>query len=159
MRAGQLLMSSRQASSNASEGGVNRESSLDDSGVVDDHDDQDNTDNIQSSVAVPPASLQLASIEVPVLTRLILYLLRIKTFKHTQFYTTQSQFYFFHSQSQTQRELTPVTLALSPREVRIIKCNGNVAKLKKHDVYALHPEYLSQIVLLGKCTLLFSCLC
>lgn len=64
MRAGQLLMSSRQASSNASEGGVNRESSLDDSGVVDDHDEQDNTDNIQSSVAVPPASLQLATIEV-----------------------------------------------------------------------------------------------
>lgn len=51
---------------------------------------------------------------------------------------------------QSQRELTPVTLALSPSEVRIIKCNGNVAKLKKHDVYALHPEYLSQIVLLGK---------
>lgn len=39
---GQLLSTSRQASSNASEGGtVNRESSLDDSGVVDDHDDQD----------------------------------------------------------------------------------------------------------------------
>ena len=37
---GQLLPSSRQASSNASEGGVNRESSLDDSGVVDDHDEQ-----------------------------------------------------------------------------------------------------------------------
>lgn len=30
---------SRQASSNASEGGVNRESSLDDSGVVDDHEE------------------------------------------------------------------------------------------------------------------------
>lgn len=39
----QLLPTSRQASSNASEGGINRESSLDDSGVVDDHDDQDNT--------------------------------------------------------------------------------------------------------------------
>lgn len=38
---GQLLPSSRQASSNASEGGVNRESSLDDSGVVDDHEEQD----------------------------------------------------------------------------------------------------------------------
>lgn len=37
------LSTSRQASSNASEGGINRESSLDDSGVVDDHDDQDNT--------------------------------------------------------------------------------------------------------------------
>ncbi|KAL9700804.1 hypothetical protein quinque_004245 [Culex quinquefasciatus] len=38
---GQLLPSSRQASSNASEGGPNRESSLDDSGVVDDHEEQD----------------------------------------------------------------------------------------------------------------------
>jgi hypothetical protein len=35
------MPSSRQASSNASEGGVNRESSLDDSGVVDDHEDQE----------------------------------------------------------------------------------------------------------------------
>lgn len=51
---------------------------------------------------------------------------------------------------QLQRDVTPVTIALSPREVRIIKCNGNIAKLKKHNVYALHPEYLSQIVVLGK---------
>lgn len=35
------MPSSRQASSNASEGGGNRESSLDDSGVVDDHEEQD----------------------------------------------------------------------------------------------------------------------
>lgn len=41
---GQLLQGSRQASSNASEGGgFNRESSLDDSGVVDDHYDPDTT--------------------------------------------------------------------------------------------------------------------
>lgn len=38
---GQLLPTSRQASSNTSEGGGNRESSLDDSGVVDDHEEQD----------------------------------------------------------------------------------------------------------------------
>lgn len=38
---GQLLPTSRQASSNTSEGGGNRESSLDDSGVVDDHDEQE----------------------------------------------------------------------------------------------------------------------
>lgn len=38
---GQLLPFSRQTSSNASEGGGNRESSLDDSGVVDDHEEQD----------------------------------------------------------------------------------------------------------------------
>lgn len=43
---GQLMPGSRQASSNASEGGVvgyNRDSSLDDSGVVDDHYDLDTT--------------------------------------------------------------------------------------------------------------------
>nr|XP_029725458.1 sodium channel protein 60E [Aedes albopictus] len=99
---GQLLPSSRQVSSNASEGGVNRESSLDDSGVVDDHEEQDvvtGTELVHSSLVEP-------------------------------------------------REVTPVTLALSPREVRIIKCNGNLAKVKKHSVYALHPEYLSQIVVL-----------
>ncbi|XP_065093737.1 sodium channel protein 60E isoform X3 [Ochlerotatus camptorhynchus] len=99
---GQLLPSSRQASSNASEGGVNRESSLDDSGVVDDHEEQD---VITGSELV-------------------------------------------HSSLVEQREVTPVTLALSPREVRIIKCNGNLAKVKKHSVYALHPEYLSQIVVI-----------
>lgn len=38
---GQLLPTSRQASSNTSDGGGNRESSLDDSGVVDDHEEQD----------------------------------------------------------------------------------------------------------------------
>ncbi|XP_053686952.1 sodium channel protein 60E-like [Sabethes cyaneus] len=98
---GQLLPSSRQASSNASEGGVNRESSLDDSGVVDDHEEQD----VIGTELVHPAMVE-------------------------------------------QREVTPVTLALSPREVRIIKCNGNLAKVKKPNVYALHPEYLSQIVVL-----------
>lgn len=46
--------------------------------------------------------------------------------------------------------MTPVTLALTPREVRIVECNGNMAaKLNSNDVYALHPEYLSQIVVLG----------
>ncbi|XP_055685880.1 sodium channel protein 60E isoform X1 [Lutzomyia longipalpis] len=100
---GQLLPTSRQASSNASEGGgVNRESSLDDSGVVDDHDEQD----------LAMELLHAANIE------------------------------------QLHRDVTPVTLALSPREVRIIKCNGNIARMKKHNVYALHPEYLSQIVVL-----------
>lgn len=89
---------SRQASSNASEGGVgvNRESSLDDSGVVDDHDDG-------QEMAIDLMHVHL-----------------------------------------------PVTLALSPKEVRIIKCNGNVSRLKKHSVYALHPEYMSQIVVIGK---------
>jgi hypothetical protein len=45
-----------------------------------------------------------------------------------------------------------VTLALSPKEVKIVKCNGNNLNRnkKKHDVYALHPDYLSQsIVVIG----------
>ena len=97
---------SRQASSNASEGpgAFNRESSLDDSGVVDDHDDGQD--------------LQMDLLHAVALDKL-------------------------------QNDITPVTLALSPKEVRIIKCNGNVSKLKKHNVYALHPEYMSQIVVLG----------
>lgn len=45
-----------------------------------------------------------------------------------------------------------VTLALSPKEVKIIKCNGNNLNRnkKKHDVYALQSDYLSQsIVVIG----------
>lgn len=98
------MPTSRQASSNASEGGVNRESSLDDSGVVDDHDEQE----IGQIQIIHSAGVDL------------------------------------------QRELTPVTLALSPSEVRIIKCNGNIATIKQHNVYALHPEFISQIVVIGE---------
>ncbi|KAL9916057.1 na channel protein 60E isoform 2-T2 [Glossina fuscipes fuscipes] len=100
---GQLQLSSRQASSNSSVGGgVNRESSQDDSGVVDDHEEQD----ITGSEMVHVSTVEL------------------------------------------QNELTPVTLALSPREVRLIKCNGNIARIKKHNIYALHPEYSSEIVVI-----------
>lgn len=102
---GQLQPSSRQASSNSSVGGgVNRESSQDDSGVVDDHEEQD----ITGSEMVHVSTVEL------------------------------------------QNELTPVTLALSPREVRLIKCNGNIARIKKHNIYALHPEYSSEVVVIGK---------
>ncbi|XP_059225604.1 sodium channel protein 60E isoform X7 [Stomoxys calcitrans] len=45
-------------------------------------------------------------------------------------------------------EHTAVTLALSPREVRLIKCNGNIARIKKHNIYALHPEDSSEIVVI-----------
>lgn len=83
---------------------MNRESSLDDSGVVDDHDDGGDLG----------AELLQA-----------------------------------YHMDKLRNDMTPVTLALSPKEVRIIKCNGNVARLKKHNVYELHPEYLSQIVVLG----------
>lgn len=104
---GQLIPGSRQTSSN-SEGGVINQSSLDDSGVVDDHDDGGDLG----------AELLQA-----------------------------------YHMDKLRNDMTPVTLALSPKEVRIIKCNGNVARLKKHNVYELHPEYLSQIVVLGSYTI------
>lgn len=99
------MTGSRQTSSNSEGGVVNRESSLDDSGVVDDHDDGQDLG----------AELLQA-----------------------------------YHMDKLRNDMTPVTLALSPKEVRIIKCNGNAAKLKKHNVYELHPEYLSQIVVLGE---------
>lgn len=102
------MAGSRQASSNSEGGVVNRESSLDDSGVVDDHDEA------------------------------------------LDFGAELLQAYHM---DKLRNDMTPVTLALSPKEVRIIKCNGNVARLKKHNVYELHPEFLSQIVVLGKCPL------
>lgn len=98
---GQLLPGSRQASSNSS--GVNRESSQDDSGVVDDHEEQETGTEM----------VNVSTVELP-------------------------------------NELTSVTLALSPREVRLIKCNGNIARIKKHNIYALHQEFSSEIVVIGE---------
>lgn len=53
---------------------------------------------------------------------------------------------------QLQRDVTPLTTALSPRDIQIIKCNGNITKIRKDNVCTYHPEYLSQIVILGKCS-------
>ncbi|XP_055315474.1 sodium channel protein 60E isoform X4 [Sitodiplosis mosellana] len=96
---GQLLPTSRQASSNTSEGGGNRESSLDDSGVVDDHEEQD----------IESANLQGTDL---------------------------------------QRDVTPLTTALSPHDIQIIKCNGNITKIQKDNACTYQPEYLSHIVML-----------
>lgn len=107
------MPSSRQASSNASEGGGNRESSLDDSGVVDDHEDQDHE------------LMNLSSADV------------------------------------TQRETTPLTATITatstaatttmnPRDIQVVKCNGNIVKIRKDNMCTYQPEYLSQIVILGK---------
>ncbi|KAH8283438.1 hypothetical protein KR018_001668, partial [Drosophila ironensis] len=87
---GQIVASSRQTSSNSS--GVNRESSQDDSGVVDDHEEQDTATELG--------------------------------------------------------HVSTVELALSPREVRLIKCNGNIARIKNHNVYALHQEFSSEVVVI-----------
>lgn len=95
---GQLIASSRQTSSNSS--GVNRESSQDDSGVVDDHEEQDTVNELG--------------------------------------------------------HVSTVELALSPREVRLIKCNGNIARIKNHNVYALHQEFSSEVVVIGEFGEVFS---
>ncbi|KAH8253423.1 hypothetical protein KR032_005459 [Drosophila birchii] len=89
---GQLIVSSRQTSSNSN--GVNRESSQDDSGVVDDHEEQEAVNELG--------------------------------------------------------HVSTVELALSPREVRLIKCNGNIARIKNHNVYALHQEFSSEVVVVGR---------
>uniref|UniRef100_A0A182PBH0 Sodium channel protein n=1 Tax=Anopheles epiroticus TaxID=199890 RepID=A0A182PBH0_9DIPT len=137
----------RQGSSNASEGGANRESSLDDSGVVDDHEEQDVTGDPSEQQhlhhklhghPVLPMS-QLAQQQPPGQPSVVQQPLP----------QSQLSLPLQPQQQQQGREVTPVTLALSPREVRIIKCNGNLAKLKQQNVYGLHPEYLSQIVVLA----------
>ncbi|XP_065166604.1 sodium channel protein 60E isoform X3 [Atheta coriaria] len=95
---------SRQTSSNSE--GNNRESSLDDSGVVDDHDDGDVT------------SEDVGSQIQPVIRRV---------------------------------EVTPVTLSVSPKEIKVIKCNGVgdcKGGTKKHNMYTLPPDYLSHIVVI-----------
>ncbi|XP_017837451.1 sodium channel protein 60E isoform X2 [Drosophila busckii] len=56
-----------------------------------------------------------------------------------------------HEEQDTVNEMghvSTVELALSPREVRIIKCNGNIARIKNHNVYALHQEFSSEVVVI-----------
>jgi hypothetical protein len=96
---GQLL-TSRHTSSNNSDGN-NRESSLDDSGVVDDHEEGDVT---SEDVAQIPNVVQ---------------------------------------------RMEPVTIALTSKEIRVIKCNGvsPAQGMQKH-MYTLPSDYLSHIVVL-----------
>lgn len=48
-------------------------------------------------------------------------------------------------------EVTPVTVTLSPKEIKVIKCNGvGTCKKKKHNMYTIPPDYLSHIVVIGK---------
>ncbi|XP_066157194.1 sodium channel protein 60E isoform X3 [Euwallacea fornicatus] len=92
-------LQSRQTSSNSGEG---KQSSLDDSGVVDDHEEGDATSEDVS-----------------------------------------------HLHSSLRRlEVTPVTVAVSPKEIKVIKCNGVGANKKKSEMYALQPDYLSHIVVI-----------
>lgn len=123
---GQLLPTSRQASSNTSDGGGNRESSLDDSGVVDDHEEQDN-----ELVNLPIAEVSVSRLKNSFVEH-IYYLIFCCNFK-------------------LQRDVTPLTTAISPHDLQVVKCNGNITKIYKDQLCTYQPEYLSQIVILGKC--------
>ncbi|XP_030766868.1 sodium channel protein 60E [Sitophilus oryzae] len=101
-------LQSRQASNNSGEG---KQSSLDDSGVVDDHEEAD-------------ATSEEANV-------------------HT---------------SLRRLEITPVTVAVNQKEIRVIKCNGisgssginaKNSDKKKSDMYKLQPDYLSHIVVIN----------
>ncbi|KAK9873793.1 hypothetical protein WA026_002151 [Henosepilachna vigintioctopunctata] len=96
-----LGLNSRQTSSSSN----NRESSFDDSGVVDDHE--------------------------------------------TEGYATSEEA-TSHTPAQIRKiEATPVAVTLSPKEIKVIKCNGvGSCKKKKHNMYTLPPDYLSHIVVI-----------
>ncbi|CAH1186251.1 unnamed protein product [Phyllotreta striolata] len=101
-----LGLQSRQASSNSGEGN-NRESSLDDSGVVDDHEPEGDATSEEATT---------------------------------------------HLTSNTRQriEVTPVTVAVSPKEIKVIKCNGVGSCKKKKEVYTLQPDCLSHIVVINQ---------
>lgn len=44
-----------------------------------------------------------------------------------------------------------MTVTLSPKEIKVIKCNGvGTCKKKKHNMYTIPPDYLSHIVVIGE---------
>lgn len=118
------MLHSRQASNNS-----NQQSSLDDSGVVDDHDGDDVTSAEEHEK---------------------------RESREHRADRCQERSPREHGRPQTTQPRldcppAPVTVSVKTgnREIRVLKCNG--VKTKKH-MYALPPEYLSHIVVLGKRT-------
>ncbi|XP_011869011.1 PREDICTED: sodium channel protein 60E-like [Vollenhovia emeryi] len=115
------MLHSRQASNNS-----NQQSSLDDSGVVDDHDG----DDVTSAEEHDKRELREHRAE-----------------------KSQEKSPREHSRVQPAQQMRPdcppapvtVSVRTGNREIRVLKCNG--VKTKKH-MYALPPEYLSHIVVL-----------
>lgn len=117
------MLHSRQASNNS-----NQQSSLDDSGVVDDHDG----DDVTSAEEHDKRELREHRAE-----------------------KSQERSPREHGRVQPAQQMHPdcspapvtVSVRTGNREIRVLKCNG--VKTKKH-MYALPPEYLSHIVVLGE---------
>lgn len=129
------MLHSRQASNNS-----NQQSSLDDSGVVDDHDGDDVTsaeehekrEHHQREHRVERQDKD-----------------KDKSQDQDQEEDQGDEETKIEVTSCTDCQPAPVTVSVktSSREIRVLKCNG--VKTKKH-MYALPPEYLSHIVVLGK---------
>lgn len=44
-----------------------------------------------------------------------------------------------------------MTVTLSPKEIKVIKCNGvGTCRKKQHNMYTIPPDYLSHIVVIGE---------
>ena len=112
------MLHSRQASNNS-----NQQSSLDDSGVVDDHDG----DDVTSAEEHDRRDHREHRVE-----------------RQERALTEQRKF-----EPRPDRPPAPVTVSVrtSNREIRVLKCNG--VKNRKQ-MYTLPPEYLSHIVVLGR---------
>ncbi|XP_046591889.1 sodium channel protein 60E isoform X2 [Neodiprion lecontei] len=117
------MLHSRQASSNS-----NQQSSLDDSGVVDDHEGDHDGDDVTSAEEHERREHRGDRQE-----RLALEQRRLEVNEQQERQTSAAP---------------PVTVAVrtTNREIRVLKCNG--IKTKKHNMYTLPPDYLSHIVVL-----------
>lgn len=145
------MLHSRQASNNS-----NQQSSLDDSGVVDDHDGDDVTsveehdkrDNRESrhdwQEKVPSNNTDADAIVEPDARA------RVRAGADAEAETPSERERPQPTRSGYLRASTNVPASLgttTAREIRVFKCNG--VKTKKQ-MYTLPPEYLSHIVILGK---------
>lgn len=119
------MLHSRQASNNS-----NQQSSLDDSGVVDDHDGDDVT-SAEEHERREHHHREHKHREH-----------RLERQERMQMVTTTTG-------ERTLLPIAPVTVSVrsKSREIRVLKCNG--VKTKKQ-MYTLPPEYLSHIVVIGK---------
>ena len=147
------MLHSRQASNNS-----NQQSSLDDSGVVDDHDGDDVTsveehdrrDNNKESRGnwqerVPASNNADISVKTNAGGT------KNEVNNETEVDNEREKSQATHSSGYLRAPTNvPVSLASgTAREIRVFKCNG--VKTKKQ-MYTLPPEYLSHIVILGRTT-------
>lgn len=123
------MLHSRQASNNS-----NQQSSLDDSGVVDDHDGDDVTSAEEHERREHREHQHREN--------------RLERQEKTQMTIATT------AGERTLLPIAPVTVSVRSRsrEIRVLKCNG--VKTKKQ-MYTLPPEYLSHIVVLGEFYLFF----